>query len=274
MTPVSGSVCGDPVQPAMALNATTRQPITLELMRGSPHRRRKELVIRGLFLAAALLGLVISVAIVLALAGQAIRWLLAIDLGGSGRGLVPPRRRVRPGDHLRGDPDDRRHRDARRGAARPRRRRLPLGVRESAYATRPETDPGDAREHPERGPRVLRLPVDQSPLVQKLFASAGTFNFSPGDSPSGSSRSRSSPRWRRTRCMRFRVRCARRAYGIGAQRKTVTTKVVFPFGGLGVVASLILGFSERSARRWSSRSRQARPAGRCEPSTRSNAGRR
>ena len=67
-------------QPAMALNSTTRQPITLELMRGSPHRRRKELVVRGLFLAAALLGLVISVAIVLALAGQAIRWLLAIDL--------------------------------------------------------------------------------------------------------------------------------------------------------------------------------------------------
>jgi len=33
------------------------------------------------------------------------------------------------------------------------------------------------------------------------------------------------------------------AYGIGARRKTVTTKVVFPAAVSGVVASLILGFS-------------------------------
>ena len=62
-------------------------------------------------------------------------------------------------------------------------------------------------------------------LVQKLFASAGTFNFLAAGSPSGSSRSRSSPRWRRTRCMRFRVRCGRRVRD--RRRKTVTTKVVF-----------------------------------------------
>ena len=33
------------------------------------------------------------------------------------------------------------------------------------------------------------------------------------------------------------------AYGIGARRKTVTTRVVFPAAVSGVVASLILGFS-------------------------------
>jgi phosphate transport system permease protein len=33
------------------------------------------------------------------------------------------------------------------------------------------------------------------------------------------------------------------AYGIGARRRTVTTKVVFPAAVSGVVASLILGFS-------------------------------
>ena len=33
------------------------------------------------------------------------------------------------------------------------------------------------------------------------------------------------------------------AYGIGAKRKTVTTKVVFPSAVSGIVASLILGFS-------------------------------
>ena len=33
------------------------------------------------------------------------------------------------------------------------------------------------------------------------------------------------------------------AYGIGARRRTVTTKVVFPAAVSGIVASLILGFS-------------------------------
>ena len=43
--------------------------------------------------------------------------------------------------------------------------------------------------------------------------------------------------------MPYRVRCERAAYGIGAKRKTVTTKVVFPSAVSGIVASLILGFS-------------------------------
>ena len=50
------------------------------------------------------------------------------------------------------------------------------------------------------------------------------------------------------------------AYGIGARRRTVTTKVVFPAAVSGVVASLILGSPGRSARRWSWRSRRVRPA--------------
>ena len=33
------------------------------------------------------------------------------------------------------------------------------------------------------------------------------------------------------------------AYGIGARRRTVTTKVVFPAAVSGIMASLILGFS-------------------------------
>jgi phosphate transport system permease protein len=61
--------------------ATTTPEINLVLMRGSRKRRRKERLVRGLFFAAAVLGLLISVAIMLALAGEAIRWLIAIDLG-------------------------------------------------------------------------------------------------------------------------------------------------------------------------------------------------
>src|SRR5262245_65447515 len=65
----------------MSATATTRQPITLDVMRGSKRRHRKERVVRTLFQAAALLGLVISIAIVLALIEEAIRWLFDIQLG-------------------------------------------------------------------------------------------------------------------------------------------------------------------------------------------------
>ena len=66
----------------MSVTATTRQPITLELMRGSTRRQRKERLVRAASSRAPrVLGLVISLAIVLALLGEAIRWLFDIDLG-------------------------------------------------------------------------------------------------------------------------------------------------------------------------------------------------
>jgi len=65
----------------MAVTTTTGQPITLELMRGNRGRRRKERLVRAAFFGAAALSLLISIAIVLALAGEAVRWLMAIDLG-------------------------------------------------------------------------------------------------------------------------------------------------------------------------------------------------
>jgi phosphate transport system permease protein len=65
----------------MSATATTRRSVTLELMRGSRRRHRKERLVRVFFLSAAALGLVISLAIVLALVEQAIQWLFAIDLG-------------------------------------------------------------------------------------------------------------------------------------------------------------------------------------------------
>src|SRR5215204_4364016 len=65
----------------MSVSATTPKPVTLELMGGSRRRHRKERLVRVLFLAAAVLGLVISLAIVVALVGRAIQWLIDIDLG-------------------------------------------------------------------------------------------------------------------------------------------------------------------------------------------------
>lgn len=56
------------------------QGLSIEDLRGSPRRRRKEQVIHGLFLAAGVLSLVISALIVFSLIGRAIQFLTEIDL--------------------------------------------------------------------------------------------------------------------------------------------------------------------------------------------------
>src|SRR4029453_1037594 len=78
-----------------------------------------------------------------------------------GGGLVPKGQRVRPGDDPSRHADDRGDRDVRRDPARPGRRRVPVRVRHPADPPHVEADPGDAREHPERRPRLLRAPGDQ-----------------------------------------------------------------------------------------------------------------
>jgi phosphate transport system permease protein len=55
-------------------------PLTLADLRGSPGRRRRESIVRGLFFAAAALAVVISVLIVLSLLGQALTFLSQADL--------------------------------------------------------------------------------------------------------------------------------------------------------------------------------------------------
>jgi phosphate transport system permease protein len=55
--------------------------VTLEDLRGDPRRLRKEAVVRTLFLAAASLSIVISVLIVLALAGRAWEFVSQVELG-------------------------------------------------------------------------------------------------------------------------------------------------------------------------------------------------
>jgi phosphate transport system permease protein len=60
--------------------AATTVPPTADLLTGSAGRRRKERLVKTLFQAAALFSLLVSVAIVLALVGEAISWLFDIDL--------------------------------------------------------------------------------------------------------------------------------------------------------------------------------------------------
>jgi phosphate transport system permease protein len=256
----------------MALNSTTRQPITLELMRGSPHRRRKELVVRGLFLAAALLGLVISVAIVLALAGQAIRWLLAIDLGWLwSEGWFP---RADEFDLLTIFAGTLMIAGIAMLVA------TPLGLGAAAYLSEYATP---------RTRRVLKPILEtlasipsvvlgyfalqwiNPALVQKLFASAGTFNFLAAGLAVGILTVPLVASVAEDALHAVPGALREAAYGIGAKRKTVTTKVVFPSAVSGIVASLILGFSRAVGETMVVATRRARPAGRCEPSTRSNA---
>ena len=59
--------------------ATTVTP-SADLLSGSARRRFKERLVKALFQGAALFSLIVSVAIILALIGQAISWLFEIDL--------------------------------------------------------------------------------------------------------------------------------------------------------------------------------------------------
>ncbi|MEO8477636.1 MAG: phosphate ABC transporter permease subunit PstC [Actinomycetota bacterium] len=70
----------------------TRDEITLGELRGNARRRRKESVIRAVLIGAAGLSLVISLAIVVALAGEAFLFLRAVDLPALWSGTWSPRR--------------------------------------------------------------------------------------------------------------------------------------------------------------------------------------
>jgi phosphate transport system permease protein len=227
----------------MDLTATTPQ-ITLELMRGSRGRRRKERIVRGAFFSAATVGLVISAAIVLALAGQAIRWLLAIDLGWLwAEGWFPRANEFDLLTIFAGTTII---------AVIAMLVATPLGLGAAAYLSEYAT-PRTRRalkpvlETLASIPSVVlgyfALQWINPELVERVFASAGTFNLLAAGLAVGiltiplvASVAEDS--------MYAVPRALREAaYGIGARRKTVTTKVVFPAAVSGIVASLILGFS-------------------------------
>ncbi|MGA9160188.1 MAG: phosphate ABC transporter permease subunit PstC [Actinomycetota bacterium] len=226
------------------MTTTTRQPITLELMRGSARRRRKERLVRGAFFATAVLGLVISIAIVLALAGQAIRWLLEIDLGWLWtEGWFP---RANEFDLLTIFAGTVMIAVIAMCVA------TPLGLGAAAYLSEYATP---------RTRRILKpiletlasipsvvlgyfaLQVINPDLVRKIFASAGTFNFMAGGIAVGILTIPLVASVAEDAMHAVPDALREGAYGIGARRKTVTTKVVFPAAVSGVVASLILGFS-------------------------------
>ena len=205
----------------MSATATTRQPITLEVMRGSKRRHRKERVVRTLFQAAAVLGLVISIAIVLALIEEAIRWLFDIQLGWLWtEGWIPRSDQFDLLTIFAGTV---------MVAVIAMLVAAPLGLGAAAYLSEYAT------------PRTRRT---LKPILETLAStSAGTFNYLAAGLAVGiltiplvASVSEDA--------MHAVPNALREgAYGIGARRMTVTLRVVFPAAVSGIVASLILGFS-------------------------------
>jgi phosphate transport system permease protein len=228
----------------MSATTTTREPITLELMGGSRRRHRKERLVRVLFLSAAVLGLLISVAIVVALAGRAIQWLIDIDLGWLWtEGWFPRQDEFDVLTILAGTVMI---------AVIAMFVATPLGLGAAAYLSEYAT-PRTRRtlkpilETLASIPSVVlgyfALQVINPELVQRIFTSAGTFNYLAAGLAVGILTIPLVASVAEDAMHAVPQALREAAYGIGARRMTVTTRVVFPAAVSGIVASLILGFS-------------------------------
>ncbi|HJY32785.1 MAG TPA: phosphate ABC transporter permease subunit PstC [Actinomycetota bacterium] len=228
----------------MSATATTPRTITLELMRGNRRRHRKERLVRVLFLSAAALGLVISLAIVLALVERAIRWLFDIDPGWLwAEGWFPRADEFDLLTVLSGTVMI---------AVIAMAVAAPLGLGAAAYLSEYAT------------PRIRRTlkPILETlasipsvvlgyfalqwinpELVRRIFGSAGTFNLLAAGLAVGILTIPLVASVAEDALHAVPHALREGAYGIGARRKTVTTRVVFPAAVSGIVASLILGFS-------------------------------
>ena len=216
-----------------------------DLFAGSPGRRRKERAVRALLSSAAFVSLAVSVAIVLALFGQAVSWLTRVDLGELwGDGWFPRQGGFDVLTLVLG---------TLLFAGIAMLVAAPLGLGAAIYLSEFATP---------RVRRVLKpvletlagipsvvlgyfaLTVIQPELVQRLFTTrTGAFSFLAAGIavriltvPLVASVAEDAL---------FAVPGALReaAYGIGARRATVAIRVAFPAAISGIVASLILGLS-------------------------------
>jgi phosphate transport system permease protein len=228
----------------MSVSATTPEPVTLELMGGSRRRHRKERLVRVLFQAAAVFGLLISLGIVLALVGRAIQWLIDIDLGWLWtQGWIPRADEFDVLTIFAGTVMI---------AVIAMLVATPLGLGAAAYLSEYAT-PRTRRtlkpilETLASIPSVVlgyfALQVINPELVQKIFASASTFNYLAAGLAVGILTIPLVASVAEDAMHAVPQALREAAYGIGARRMTVTTRVVLPAAVSGIVASLILGFS-------------------------------
>jgi phosphate transport system permease protein len=218
--------------------------VSISTLRGSSRRRRKEGLVRAILLLAAGISLVISVAIVLALLGQAIAFLSHVDPSALWSGQWSPRQGEFDIPTLFIGTVE--------VSVIAMLIAAPLGLGAAMYLSEYASPRTRRRLKPILEtlagiPSVVlgyfALQVINPELVQKLFATTSTFTIMAAGIGVGiltvplvASVSEDA--------MYAVPRSLREAaYGIGARRRTVTLRVVFPAAVSGIMASLILGFS-------------------------------
>ena len=224
---------------------TTGDPgLSVERLQGSPRRRRKETAIKVALAVSAGISLVVSLAIVVALVGQAVNFLSHIELGQLWTsGWFP-----RDGEFdvltiFIGTVEV---------SVIAMLIATPLGLGAAMYLSEYASPRTRRRLKPILEtlagiPSVVlgyfALQVINPTIVQNLFSSSGTFTIMAAGIGVGIltiplvASVAEDAMYAVPRALR------EAAYGIGARRRTVTTKVVFPAAVSGIMAALILGFS-------------------------------
>jgi phosphate transport system permease protein len=228
----------------MAANVVQPGTVSVDMLRGSSKRRRRERMVRVALVSAAALSMAISLLIVIALVGTAVRFLSNIDLGWLLAGGWYPRTNdfgiptifagtmlITAIAMLVAVPVGLGSALYLSEYAKPRLRRVLKPILET-LAGIPSVVLG-----------FFALTTINPYLVHSLFESAGTFTFLAAGIAVGiltvplvASVAEDAL---------FAVPGAMReaAFGIGARRRTVSTRVVFPAAVSGIVAAVILGIS-------------------------------
>jgi phosphate transport system permease protein len=224
--------------------ATTTTAPPAGLLRGSARRRRKERIVRVVFQGAALLSLVVSMAIVVTLASEAISWLTKVELSSLWTNSWAPRENkfdmltLLSGTFIVAGVAMIVAAPVGLGAAlylseyaNPRVRRVLKPILE-ILAGIPSVVLG-----------YFALTVITPDLVKVLFSSAGTFNFLSAGIAVGVLTVPLVASVAEDAMYAVPGALREAAYGIGARKGTVATRVVFPAAVSGIVAALILGVS-------------------------------
>jgi phosphate transport system permease protein len=218
--------------------------LTLEALRGSPRRRRREARVRRTLHGAALFSLVVSVAIVAALIGGAVRWLTGIDLGWLvADGWFPRRNDFDVLTLLYG---------TLLVSAIAMVVATPLGLGAAMYLSEYATPSIRRRTKPilevlAGVPSVVlgyfALTVIQPTLVRDLLGGDGASSFMAAGIGVGILTVPLVASVAEDAMHAVPLALREAAYGLGARRRPVTTRIVVPAAVSGIVASLILGLS-------------------------------
>jgi phosphate transport system permease protein len=213
-------------------------------LRGSSRRRRKEGAIHGILIAAAAISLVVSVGIVVALIGKAVTFLSSVELGLLWtEGWRPRSGQFDVATIFIGTIEV---------SVIAMMIATPLGLGAAMYLSE-YADPRTRRrlkpilETLAGIPSVVlgyfALTVINPSIVQDLFRATSTFTIMAAGIGVGILTIPLVASVAEDAMYAVPKALREGAYGIGARRHTVTTKVVFPAAVSGVVAALILGFS-------------------------------